>query len=270
MFWRFLFSYKLSLSLAPAAILHRVRLHRSFTAWRHDEDNSEFTHTYIAYSLWQWLTETDAVVEAKLHREMNKKENDNHMNNNGNSSYRSTGGNTLRVVLVALLALAVAGIASAQTISEHGPVIAAFKGGIGVNPVTGFNADGTARLNVVRGVNPAGPWRIADLQAVVSADGHISVIGRGLLLAAGEGIGTNARASVHATLFCGSANSSATSFDSPAVALQPNGDFSIDTFLTRATPSISCENPALLIRVGQPGGGVWFAAGIPLQVGTTL
>ena len=191
-------------------------------------------------------------------------------NNNGNSSNRGAGRNIRRVVLVALLALAVTGIASAQTISEHGAVIAAFKGGIGVNPVSGFNVDGTPRLNVVRGVNPAGPWRIADLQAIVSADGHISVIGRGLLLAAGEGIGTNAHASVHATLFCGTANSSATAFDSPAVALQPNGDFSINAFMTRATPSVSCQNPALLIRVGQPGGGVWFAAGIPLQIGSTL
>jgi hypothetical protein len=195
------------------------------------------------------------------------------MNNHGNSSYRSTDRNIFRVLLVALVALvalAVTGIASAQTVTEHGAVIALFKGGIGVNPVSGVNADGTAKLNIVRGVNPAAPWKIADLQAIVSADGHISVIGRGLLLSNGDGIGTNGRASVHATLFCGTADKSATPFDSAAVALQANGDFSIDTFLTGGTPSSSCDNPALLIRVGQPGGGVWFAAGIPLQVSKAL
>jgi hypothetical protein len=97
-----------------------------------------------------------------------------------------------------LMALAVAGIASAQETTEL-----KFRGGIGVVPVTGVAANGTVTLNVVRGVNPAGPWRIADLDAVVSSYGRIRVKGRGLLLAAGNGIGTNAGASVFATLFCG-------------------------------------------------------------------
>ena len=85
-----------------------------------------------------------------------------------------------------------------------------------------------------------------------------------MLLAAGNGIGTNAGASVHATLFCGPA-ATATAFDEPGVPLASNGDFSIDDFLTgNGSLPIPCENPVLLIRNGAlPGQGVWFAAGIP-------
>lgn len=171
----------------------------------------------------------------------------------------------VRGLLVALVALAVTGIAFAQldpNNNNHGPALVKFKGGIGVITLTGVNADGTVKLNVVRGVNPGSPWRIADLDAVVSSDRHITVKGRGLLLANGEGIGTNGRVSVHATLFCGPADKTASAFDSAAVAVEADGDFSIDDFLTGGTLPSTCDNPALLIRVGQPGGGVWFAAGI--------
>ena len=111
-------------------------------------------------------------------------------------------------LLVALVAVAITGIASAQENTDL-----KFRGGIGVIPVTGVSATGAVNLNVVRGVNPAGPWRIADLDATVTSDGHIRVKGRGLLLAAGNGIGTNAGASVFASLFCGAA-ATATEHDS--------------------------------------------------------
>lgn len=174
------------------------------------------------------------------------------------SNNRGAAAATIRGLAVALVALAFTGIASAQD-----NVGVKFKGGIGVIPVTGVAATGAVNLNVVRGVNPAGPWRIADLDAVVESNGHIRVRGRGLLLAAGNGIGTNAGASVHATLFCGPA-ATATAFDEPGVPLAANGDFSIDDFLTGngALPT-PCENPVLLIRNGAVAGqGVWFAAGI--------
>ena len=87
------------------------------------------------------------------------------------------------------LLLAVASIASAQQSTDL-----KFRGGIGVIPVTGVAVNGLATLNVVRGINPAGPWRIADLSADVNYEGRINVKGRGLLLAAGNGIGTNAGA----------------------------------------------------------------------------
>ena len=177
------------------------------------------------------------------------------------SNHRGNGraaGATIRGLVVALVALAFTGIASAQD-----NVGLKFKGGIGVIPVTGVAANGTVNLNVVRGVNPAGPWRIADLNAVVESNGHIRVRGRGLLLAAGNGIGTNAGASVHATLFCGPA-ATATAFDEAGVPLASDGDFIIDDFLTGNTSlPTPCENPVLLIRNGAVAGqGVWFAAGI--------
>jgi hypothetical protein len=173
---------------------------------------------------------------------------------------KSTGVSRIaRATAFALFALTFTGIASAQ---DDGTL--KFKGGIGVIPVTGVNpTTGAVNLNVVRGVNPAGPWRIADLDAVVEPNGHILVHGRGLLLAAGNGIGTNAGASVHATLFCGPA-ATATAFDEAGVALDANGNFLIDEFLTGNGPlPTTCENPVLLIRNGRVAGqGVWFAAGI--------
>ena len=153
------------------------------------------------------------------------------------------------------LLLAVASIASAQQSTDL-----KFRGGIGVIPVTGVAVNGLATLNVVRGINPAGPWRIADLSADVNYEGRINVKGRGLLLAAGNGIGTNAGAKVFATLFCGSA-SAATAHSSNRVALDADGDFRINDVLSPAPPT-SCETPVLLIRNGG-GSGVWFAAGIP-------
>ena len=179
------------------------------------------------------------------------------VNNNGNVGSRNRrAGALVRGLLMALVALALTGIASAQ----DGAGLK-FKGGIGVIAVTGVSATtGAATLNVVRGVNPAGPWRIAALEALVTPDGHIQVKGRGLLLAAGNNIGTNAGASVHATLFCGSASA----FDEPGVALDAAGDFTIDDFLTGDQPLPNpCQSPVLLIRSGAAAGqGVWFAAGI--------
>src|SRR4029078_1352086 len=89
----------------------------------------------------------------------------------------------LKETIAAMLVVTGMMVASAR----ERDVIARFDGGIGVIPVTGGagtpNADGTlpnVKLNVVRGVPPAGPWRIADLKAVVDVDGGISVKGKGL------------------------------------------------------------------------------------------
>lgn len=126
-----------------------------------------------------------------------------------------------------------------------------FDGGIGVIPVN------SAGANIVRGTSPGGqPWVISRLTADVRSDGHISVDGRGLLIAGGDSIATNAGQSVRAKLYCGAA-----SFTSDLVALEANGDFRIDGMLN-ATPPDPCDNPALLIV---NAGGRWFAAGIPKQ-----
>ena len=139
-----------------------------------------------------------------------------------------------------------------------------FKGGIAVIPVSsGVGTAPTAEVvnrNIVRGIQPPGQiWRISDLQATVRSDGRISVRGKGLLLAGGNGIGTNANQSVFATLICEAAAPFVLHSTNPAgVPLQPNGDFRIDDVLTPA-PGPTCASPVLLIR---NLGGAWFAAGI--------
>src|SRR3984885_14527467 len=127
-----------------------------------------------------------------------------------------------------------------------------FSGAIGVDAVSNVVVNGTTvtvSQNVVRGVAPSGQiWRIADLDARVTSDGHIRVRGRGLLLGGGNGIGTNGGQSVFATLFCGpAASATASSTTETGVALDSDGDFQIEDILSPMPPS-SCETPVLLIR----------------------
>jgi hypothetical protein len=146
-----------------------------------------------------------------------------------------------------------------------------FKGGIGVIPVSvGVAVPPTAptaltvesvNRNIVRGVQPPGQiWRIADLRADVKADGRITVRGRGLLLAGGNGIGSNANnANVFATLICEAAAPFTLRNTALAgVPLEPNGDFRIDDTLDPAP--VDCASPVLLIR--NAANQAWFAAGI--------
>jgi RNA polymerase sigma-70 factor, ECF subfamily len=168
----------------------------------------------------------------------------------------------------ALIAAAV-GMVAQVTAQERTPLVR-FDGGIGVQPVSNVagsaNADGTfpnVRQNVVRGVSPAGPWRIASLKASIYTDGSITVRGRGFLLAAGNSIGQNANQRVFATLICEATApfvERSTSF--AGIPLEPNGDFRIDDTLSPAPAD--CASPVLLIRTSS--NGTWFAAGIQ-QIG---
>jgi len=140
-----------------------------------------------------------------------------------------------------------------------------FRGAIGVDPISNVVVNGTTttvNANVVRGVSPAGQiWRIADLDANIREDGRIRLRGQGLLLGGGNGIGTNGGQSVFATLFCGAASSAtASSTNLAGVALDSDGDFTIDDVLSPVPPS-SCETPVLLIQT-TAGSHPWFAAGI--------
>ena len=129
-----------------------------------------------------------------------------------------------------------------------------FSGGIGDISTGSTNT-------TVRGVAAAGSiWVIQDLAADVKQDGSIRVDGRGLLLGAGDGVGSNGNASVFATLFCASDGNIQHSTSPAGVPLEANGDFSIDDKLSPAPPT-TCASPVLLIRVTGTGG--WFAAGIP-------
>src|SRR5262245_64699663 len=101
-----------------------------------------------------------------------------------------------KAVVVAVLTLGLL----APVMAHDRDLLVRFDGGIGVIPAQNgagpANPDGTlpnVRLNIVRGVPPGGgPWRIASLRADVDTDGRIRIRGRGLLLASGNGIGTNA------------------------------------------------------------------------------
>lgn len=148
-------------------------------------------------------------------------------------------------------------------------VVALFKGGIGVDPVSNVTVSGgttTVSPNTVRGVLPAGQiWVIADLEAGISSDGSILVVGRGLLLGGGNAIGMNGNQTVFATLFCGPAASQSVSSSSLAgVPLDAAGNFTINDVLS-PVPNNPCTTPILLIRsvVGNGNTNPWFAAGIP-------
>jgi hypothetical protein len=168
------------------------------------------------------------------------------------------GGIAVRNIGRALLMTFVASIGMGSALAQDSNTLK-FHGAIGVIPVTGVSATGAVNVNVVRNVNPGNPWRIAGFDALITPDGHVRAVGRGLLLAAGNGIGTNANQSVHLSLFCGT-SAATTEHDTPVagVRLQPDGDFAIDAFLSPALPT-TCTTPTLLIR--NVGGG-WFAAGV--------
>jgi hypothetical protein len=149
-----------------------------------------------------------------------------------------------------------------------------FKGGIGVIPVssvtcvpsatpcvTGPTVTVTVNQNVIRGVQPAGQiWVIDDLDAHVSANGSITVKGKGLVLGGGNNAGRAPALAVLATLICqATAPFTQSSTSSAGVTLSPNGDFRISDTLSPA-PTFPCASPMLLIRNAANLG--WFAVGI--------
>jgi hypothetical protein len=156
-------------------------------------------------------------------------------------------------------------LASVPFAASADNTVAKFKGGIGVIPLSSAGGPGptatTVNRNIVRGVQPPGqPWVISDLAAVVTDDSQISVSGKGLLLAGGNGIASNANAKVFATLICeAAAPFTEHSTTLTGVALEANGDFSIDDALN--PPVTECASPVLLIR--NAANSAWFAAGIP-------
>jgi len=169
-------------------------------------------------------------------------------------------------LFVSILVLIMGGFFASSGLADD--TLVEFKGGIAVIPVSSAagvqNADGTfpnVNRNVVRGVNPPGQiWTISDLKAKVKSDGSITVDGRGLLLAGGNGLGTNAGASVFATLICeATAPFTLHNTSLVGVPLQADGDFQIDDVLAPPPPA-ACASPVLLIR--NVTNQAWFAAGI--------
>ena len=151
-----------------------------------------------------------------------------------------------------------------------------FDGAIGAVPVSnGLGTDATATTvtrDIVRGVQPPNtPWAIADFQAEVTVDGHITANGQGLVFAGGDTIGTAIGTSasggaavinVFATLICeNTAPFTERNTNPKGVPLAANGDFKIDDVLSPPPPAPSaCATPVLLIR--NAGNRNFFAAGI--------
>jgi hypothetical protein len=162
-----------------------------------------------------------------------------------------------------VLAAVVAFVATATTAGTDN-TLARFEGGIGVDGIS--NATGT--VNIVRGVQPAGQlWRIADFEADVKADGHITAKGEGLVFAGGNTVGTALAITatgeivtlrVFATVICETSGMFVERNTAP-VPLAANGDFTIDDVLSPRPPP-SCATPVLLIRFA--GNRAWFSAGI--------
>jgi hypothetical protein len=137
--------------------------------------------------------------------------------------------------------------------------VARFRGAVGVIPTGSANT-------AVRGVLAAGQiWTIREFAAEIRSNGTVRAAGRGLLLAAGNTVGTNAGASVIATVFCSNEAGNIQHNTSPGVPLAADGDFVINAAVSPALPS-TCTAPVLLIRNAgnaATGPGGWFAAGIP-------
>jgi len=138
---------------------------------------------------------------------------------------------------IALLALTLVALIPLSGVAND--ALVTFEGGVGVHPVSNVagtpNADGSFP-NVTRNI-----WR-------------------GLLLAGGNTIGTNANASVFATLICEAAAPFVERNTNVAgVPLAPNGEFRIDDILSPAPNG--CASPVLLIR--SAGNRTWFADGFP-------
>jgi hypothetical protein len=176
------------------------------------------------------------------------------------------------LALVAVLAFVATG-----TAAQSGNTLVSFRGGIGVEPVSAGAGTATTSMsvtrNIVRGVQPAvQPWKIADFQANVKADGQITARGRGLVFAGGSSVGTALLISpsgattdfmVFATLICENV-APFVEHNSKPVPLSPDGNFTINDVLSPPPPA-SCPTPALLIR--NAANLNWFSAGIQTFAG---
>jgi hypothetical protein len=102
--------------------------------------------------------------------------------------------------------------------------------------------------------------RLIPISLLQATSGHITVEGRGLLLAGGSPtlpalnvIGTNGGQSVKAELFCNTTPSNCgTAHTSGLVPLDVNGDFKIDDTLSPLLPSTGTK-PVLLITNSPAG-----------------
>ena len=178
------------------------------------------------------------------------------------------------VKVASAVVLATVVLAPPSAIAEN--LLVTFDGAIGAIPVSsGVGTNPTATTvnrNIVRGVQaPNTPWAIADFQADLTVDGHITATGKGLVFAGGDTIGTangtpasggSTVINVFATLICeNTAPFTQRNTSLQGVPLAPNGDFQIDDVVSPSPPAPSaCATPVLLIR--NAANQNFFAAGI--------
>jgi hypothetical protein len=155
------------------------------------------------------------------------------------------------------------------------PVLFRFEGAIASTPIGQVANDvltGPATVNTVRGWFPSNvPMRITSLKATVmdTARRHITVEGRGLLDAGGDGTGTNGGRSVWAGVFCGNHFYHTSTND--ITPLSDAGDFNIDVDMADPPMPSSCAAPLLMIANGSLGQGDsgWLAVGLLVKAGVS-
>jgi len=168
---------------------------------------------------------------------------------------------------MALACSLVAGALSAlPSVAAADDILARFKGGIGVDPISNVTVSTTTpptttvTRNTVRNVPPAGQiWVIDKLDAKIEVNGHITVEGKGLVLGGGNNAGRTTNQAVFATLICEAAEPfTEHNTNTTGTPLTVTGDFKISDMLV-PPPPFACASPMLLIR---NTAGAWFAAGI--------
>lgn len=129
------------------------------------------------------------------------------------------------------------------------------------NTMVGVPPALTGTQNPIRGINGGGlPWTISSAQGELSTSGHLEILVKGLVLAAGSNTGSNPVAFFRATVSCLKSDGTVQNVTTgtfpatlgPASAGGGNSDIEAD---------ISLPHPCIapIIFVTSPGGS-WFAA----------
>jgi hypothetical protein len=158
-------------------------------------------------------------------------------------------------LLLASLALLLGLQSAIVTARQSSPKILEFDTMVGV-PAAFTNPN-----NPIRGINGGGiPWTLASGTGELTADGHLEIKVRGLVLAAGANAGSNPAAAFRATVSCLAADASIQSVQTgtfPATtgaAAAGGGNADIEADLVLPAP---CIAPIVFVT---NAGGSWFAS----------
>lgn len=167
--------------------------------------------------------------------------------------------------MAALIVAAVAGITAFQVVSTRAAFEPAFE------PILSFNTmrGSVPHLDINDNTSAGAPWVIADGNGVLSVDGHVTVLVRGLVLApsVANGGGTNPVRSFRAIVSCTTVNNGV-----QEVVNITTGGFPADAkgnclILDQVTLPDPCYAPIVFVGPAPAGvvrnteieGGTWFA-----------